>query len=153
MPLNRRSVALLSSATCLLIPGLLLPILEVNSTHLFHPDWPPHARMHEAWQLITNGAFAWVGLAIACTNPESRVPHGIGLTISASFVAAWILRDQYGGTMGDASSANLAIAGFDVAVIVMGIASVLHVIGFATRNPKTEESASNPRDTLPPGDA
>jgi hypothetical protein len=27
------------------------PLLEANVAHVLNPEWPPHARLHEAWQL------------------------------------------------------------------------------------------------------
>lgn len=41
-----------------LLFGLIVPILEVNATHLLNPLWPSHGRLHEAWQLLTNTAIA-----------------------------------------------------------------------------------------------
>lgn len=34
--------------------AFVVPVLELNDTHLFNPDWMPHVRIHELWQLITN---------------------------------------------------------------------------------------------------
>lgn len=41
--------------------ALVVPIFEINASHVFNPHWPPHARLHEVWQLATNcalGAFS-----------------------------------------------------------------------------------------------
>lgn len=46
----------------LLVPLILLPVLEVTDTHVFNPTWPPHARLHEVWQLTTNVGIALVAL-------------------------------------------------------------------------------------------
>ncbi|MCU0754585.1 MAG: hypothetical protein MUE46_05600 [Xanthomonadales bacterium] len=127
----RRSWATWPSLICLLIPGLLLPILEINATHLFHPDWPPHARMHEAWQLATNAMLAWSGIVIGWRDPRSRIPHALGLAITIGFILAWLLRGFYGGSMGDASTAGLGFGGIDAAVIVMGVAAALHGLGLS----------------------
>lgn len=129
MRISVRNVAVASSISCLLVPGLLIPILEVNATHLFHPDWPSHARLHEAWQLITNGFLAWAGIVIGFRDGGSRIPHCIGLVISTSFICAWLMRDSYGGSMGDASTSSMALAGLDIAVVVMALVSFLHLFG------------------------
>lgn len=126
---RRRALATWPSLIGLLIPGLLLPILEINATHLFHPDWPPHARMHEAWQLTTNATLAWAGILIGLRDPAARAPHALGLAISGGFIVAWLLRGLYGGSMGDASTAGLGIGGLDAAVIVMLLAAALHILG------------------------
>lgn len=51
---------LVTSAT--LTYGLVVPILEINTTYVFNPDWPAHARLHEVWQLATISAFAVLAL-------------------------------------------------------------------------------------------
>jgi hypothetical protein len=135
MPRTPRPLATLPSLVFLLIPGLLLPVMETNATHLFHPDWPPHARLHEAWQLITNATLAWAGIDIGLRDPASRVPHALGLAISGGFIAAWLLRGLYGGSMGGASTASLGIGGVDAAVIVMGIAAAMHALGLSAVRP------------------
>lgn len=46
---------------CVLVYAVLIPFLEWNDSHVFNPDWPPHARFHEVWQLFTHitlGLFA-----------------------------------------------------------------------------------------------
>lgn len=31
-------------------------VMDMNKTHLFNPDWPPHAKFHDAWS-ISLGTF------------------------------------------------------------------------------------------------
>ncbi|MDM8349506.1 hypothetical protein P8H27_11430 [Pseudomonas sp. sp1636] len=45
-----------------LLYGLGVPLLEINSTHVFNPSWEAHARLHEARQLATNSALALLSL-------------------------------------------------------------------------------------------
>jgi hypothetical protein len=46
---------------CILIFSVVVPILEINASHVFNPNWPAHARFHEVWQLITN-----CGIGLLC---------------------------------------------------------------------------------------
>jgi hypothetical protein len=76
----------------------LVPILEINDSHLFNPDWPAHARFHEAWQLLTNAA-----LGIAATwlllNGRERLGAGIALLIVGPLLSAYAFRGLYGGSI------------------------------------------------------
>ena len=49
---------ILSSAAALTAVGGFLA--DCNRTHLFNPDWPPHARFHDA-QTILLGSLLGVG--------------------------------------------------------------------------------------------
>ena len=40
---------------------VVIPVLEINSSHVFNETWPAHARFHEVWQLITN-----FGIGLLC---------------------------------------------------------------------------------------
>ena len=115
----------LAATLALLIPLALVPWLEINATHLTNPDWPPHARLHEAWQLITNATLALIGLWLGWTRRRWREAAGLGLVITASFLAAWALRGVYGGSMAGTTSGSTVLLGVDVAVWVMGAASLL----------------------------
>lgn len=33
----------------ILFYALAVPLLEINATHVFNPEWVPHARLHEVW--------------------------------------------------------------------------------------------------------
>jgi hypothetical protein len=46
----------------LLVVAILLPMLEFSDTHVLHPEWPAHARLHNVWQLVTNGAISIMAL-------------------------------------------------------------------------------------------
>jgi hypothetical protein len=107
----------------LLPVAILTPALEIGPTHLFDPAWPGHARLHEAWQLITHiglaGLCAWLGTA----RGHYRLAGTISLIINGGFLAAFALAGAYGGTMRHSDGSELAIAGVNAAVIVMVIAS------------------------------
>ena len=34
--------------------AIVVPFLDISETHIWNPDWTPHVRIHEVWQLITN---------------------------------------------------------------------------------------------------
>ncbi len=36
--------------------AVVVPVFEINASHVFNPQWTPLARLHEVWQLTTNCA-------------------------------------------------------------------------------------------------
>lgn len=113
----------LAATVCLAVVGLLVPALEINATHLLNPSWPPHARLHEAWQLATNtGLSAWA--VFLAWRGRMRMACVIGLFLTGGFLLAWAARSVYGGSMAGTSAAAASILGIDAAVLVMGLAFV-----------------------------
>ena len=37
-----------------LMYGAIPPFVDLTETHVFHPEWTPHSRMHMVWLLGTN---------------------------------------------------------------------------------------------------
>lgn len=119
---------------CLLIFPLLVPLLEANASHLFNTHWPPHARLHEAWQLMANAAVATCAIAWAWTPGRFRQACLLGMLLSGSFVVAWSLRDAYGGSMAGTTTGGAKVLGLDLAVAVMAAAFCVFTQGLiATR--------------------
>ena len=82
-----------------LIYAGVVPWLEINDTHVFNPEWPPHARLHEVWQLITNTALGAFCLWRCWGRNDIRLPAVLALLIMGGFLAALALADHYGGSM------------------------------------------------------
>lgn len=110
---------------CLAIFGILVPVLEIGPTHVYNPQWPEHARLHEVWQLITNCAFAAFALWLAWVRNNLRLASGIGLIIVGGFLAAYLIRATYGGSMRHTDGTELTVLGVNSAVLVMVIAAVI----------------------------
>ena len=104
---------------------VLIPLLELNSTHLTNPDWPSHARLHEAWQLLTNAAISMLALGCVWTARAPRIGISLALTICASFLIAWALGSVYGGSMLHSDGTQIAVVGINAAVIVVGAVTAL----------------------------
>ena len=92
---NARLIPRLIASALLLFPLILIPYLELNVTHLLNPEWPAHARMHEAWQLITNAGVASLALGWTWTRDGLARGSALGTLITAGFVVAWLVRDFY----------------------------------------------------------
>jgi hypothetical protein len=88
----------------LIIYAFVVPVMELNSTHLFNPDWVPHARTHEAWQLITNTSFGVLALWLIWKRDNPQLAGVISTIIMGSFLIAFLLQDSYGGSMAISST-------------------------------------------------
>ncbi|ULC58183.1 hypothetical protein MBM09_09655 [Flaviramulus sp. BrNp1-15] len=52
--------------------ALVVPYLEINITHVFNPDWTPHVRIHEVWQLITNSSIGVLCLWLVWSKKKQK---------------------------------------------------------------------------------
>jgi len=95
---------------------LVIPYLEVSPSHLFNPDWPGHARLHEAWQLIANAFLALLATILVWRSRDAVMPIVISLILSISFVLAYALQGTYGGTMEHSDGTELLIWGVNPAI-------------------------------------
>lgn len=110
--------------------GLVVPLLEINATHVFDPLWPPHARLHEVWQLSTNSAIGLLSLWLVWSRGAVRLASVLAMLVTGGFLLAYAGRAVYGGSMvlSDGTEKmvfglNLGAVGF-VAVILMSVAAV-----------------------------
>ena len=107
--------------------ALLIPVLELNSSHLLNPLWPSHARLHEAWQLLTNASIAIFALYLVYSRKSIMIGIRLCLITGVSFLIAWALGSTYGGSMLHSDGTQMAIAGVNVAVIIVAILTGLLV--------------------------
>jgi hypothetical protein len=120
---------------CALLFGLVVPILEINETHVFNPAWPGHARLHEVWQLISNSSLAALCLWLVWRRGDIAMGGLIALIVTGGFVLSYLLRGLYDGTMKHADGTELAIGGYNVAVVAMiiAVAAIIWVITWQSR--------------------
>lgn len=107
--------------------ALLIPILEVNSSHLTNPLWPSHAKLHEAWQLLTNASIAILALRLAFSDKSGWISIALCLITQVSFLVAWATSSSYGGSMLHSDGTQMAIAGVNVAVLIVAALTTLLV--------------------------
>jgi hypothetical protein len=107
---------------------LLIPFFELNSSHLTNPLWPSHARLHEAWQLLTNAAIAIFALRLALNRRGPWIAIALCLIPGVSFLIAWATSASYGGSMLHSDGTQMAIAGINVAVLVVAAVTSLLVV-------------------------
>ncbi|WP_322291264.1 hypothetical protein [Allopontixanthobacter sp.] len=107
---------------CVAVYGVLVPVLELNNTHVFNPLWPSHARLHEVWQLLTNSALAGIVLWLAWSRGKIRTAAGLGMVPPAGFLAAFALAGFYGGSMRHTDGTELTLLGVNASGLIMSLA-------------------------------
>ena len=116
----------------ILVYGLLVPILEINSTHVFNPSWPAHAVLHEVWQLITNSMLALYCLWLTWVKSELFLPSLIGMLVTGGFLLAFLVKDIYGGSMVHPDGSEVTLMGLNAGVIVFALVFVLFICAALT---------------------
>lgn len=129
---------------CLLVFPVLVPLLEVNASHLLNPSWPAHARLHEAWQLLANGAVALCAIAWTWMHGRFRQACLLGMLLAGSFVLAWLLREAYGGSMQGTTTGGSKVLGVDLAVAVMTATLCVFAKGLLGSRARSAVAASRP---------
>lgn len=105
----------------ILIYTIGVPILEINSTHVFSSDWTPHARIHEVWQLITNSSIGLTCLWLVWYKHKIVLPSILGLLVTGGFILAYLLQDFYGGSMKYLDGSEKMILGINLGIFSFGI--------------------------------
>ncbi|UVL86902.1 hypothetical protein [Pseudomonas sichuanensis] len=109
--------------------AVVVPILEINDTHVFNQAWAPHARLHETWQLFTNTALGAFSVWLVWGRNDLQLASLLTLFVTGGFLLAYWLRDGYGGSMvlSDGSEkmimgVNLGLVAYTLAILLAGIA-------------------------------
>ena len=103
---------------------LLIPLLEIGPTHVFNPDWPAHARLHEVWQLVTNGLLSILSVFLVHRDNSRWIAGTMCLTINLGFLAALTISSVYGGSMVHSDGSELLIAGINPASVILATLSL-----------------------------
>jgi hypothetical protein len=111
----------------ILIYGLAVPILEVNETHLFNPEWTPHARLHEAWQLATNTSLAAYSLWLVWVRGTVRLPGILAIFVTGGFMLAYVFRGVYDGSMVLSDGSEKLVFGISIGVVGFGLVLALSI--------------------------
>lgn len=108
--------------------GLLVPYLEYSPTHIFNPDWPGHAKLHDVWQLMTNSTFSAAAVWLAWTRTDLRAGARLGLVAPVAFLVSYFTMDLYGGSMVNSDGTELKFGDVNASLVMM--LAVSAILGF-----------------------
>ncbi|MDD1016909.1 hypothetical protein [Pseudomonas rubra] len=111
--------------------AVVVPILEVNETHVFNQAWEPHARLHEVWQLFTNTALGAFSTWLVWGKNNLRLASLLTIFVTGGFLMAYWLRDGYGGSMVLSDGSEKMILGMNLGLFAYALAIVLAGVAIA----------------------
>ena len=127
-------------------------VADFNKTHATNPLWPPHARFHVVWQVITNSSLCLMLLYILWTPLVAQ--YHFQLILSAMVQGAILLpiyitiatMGVFGGALKDVNGIRpfkLSIGGRDLELDtnVVGFTTIISVLIVACFNIVTEAPA------------
>ncbi|WP_421812302.1 hypothetical protein [Flagellimonas sp.] len=115
--------------------AIVVPFLEINDTHVFNPDWTPHAKIHEVWQLITNSSIGILCLWLVWVKKEFRMSTVLSMLVTGGFLLAYALQNSYGGSMKYLDGSEKTILGINIGVVGFGLAFLLLILLFYLKTP------------------
>ncbi len=120
-----------------LLYALVVPFLEINDTHVLNPDWTPHVRIHEVWQLVTNSSIGILCLWLVWFKKETKISAILSLLVTGGFLLAYALQETYGGSMKYLDGSEKTLFGINIGVLGFGIAFALILMSYVLKNRKT----------------
>lgn len=108
-----------------LVYGIVPAIADLNETHLFNPEWSPHARVHGAWFLFFGALMSFVALFRLWVRNDLLLPITIGLCFVAGFWLAFLTSSFYGGALVDTNGVEARVLGLESNVFVFSVLGIL----------------------------
>jgi hypothetical protein len=114
--------------------GAIPPFVDLTETHVFHPEWTPHSRMHMVWLLGTNTSIAVLALYFLWFHKASRafgvrLAGILGLCVYGGFWLSALTVSLYGGALSDKGGVP-PIMGMDTNVVVFLSAVLILLAGW-----------------------
>ena len=86
--------------------AVLMPVVDLNSSHLLHPDWSTHARLHMLWTVLVFCMLGWYSLYLLWLRPWAmttrlHIVMAIHFIITSAFLVSAVLKPFYGGGLAD----------------------------------------------------
>lgn len=117
-----------------LMYGLIPPFVDLTETHVFHPEWTPHSRMHMVWLLGTNSTLAVVALYFLWLKNENgsfgiNLAGVLGLCVYGGFMLSAATMSMYGGSLSDKGGVP-PILGLDANILAFSTGLLILLIGW-----------------------
>jgi hypothetical protein len=111
---------------CVLIFAVVIPILEVNASHVFNANWPAHARFHEVWQLITNCGIGLLCLWLVWQKNKIRLASVLVVLVMGGVLVAHVIQGFYSGSI-LSGNMNKTILGMELAAFAASLAVAMAI--------------------------
>lgn len=115
-------------------PMVVAPLVDLNASHLLHPDWPMHARLHMLWALLAFSMLGGYSLYLLWISPWSirerlQVSILINFIINSAFVVSAASMPLYGGGLADKQGGVPSLAnGWDANLLVVAATMLLLIV-------------------------
>jgi len=116
-----------------LLYGIGPLVADLNATHVFHPDWTPHSRLHMVWLLGTNTSIAALSLWLLWSRAQLVLSAVLGLCVMTGFWIAVATVGLYGGTLADVGGIETKVFGVEGNALLFGLIVVMLAAGLALR--------------------
>lgn len=118
--------------------AVVVPIFELNDSHVFNPGWEAHARLHEVWQLATNCAIGAFSFWLVWFRSNLRLSSLLTFFVTGGFLLAYALRDSYGGSMVLSDGSEKLILGINLGLFAYTLAIILALLAlYPQRSPSS----------------
>ena len=118
--------------------AVVVPIFELNDSHVFNPGWEAHARLHEVWQLATNCAIGAFSFWLVWFRSNLRLSSLLTFFVTGGFLLAYALRDSYGGSMVLSDGSEKLILGINLGLFAYTLAIILAMLAlYLQRSPSS----------------
>ena len=113
---------------------VVAPLVDLNASHLLHPDWPMHARQHMLWAVLAFSMLGGYSLYLLWVSPWSirvrlQVSILINFIINIAFVASAASMPLYGGGLADNQGGVPSLAnGWDANLLVVAAMMLLLIV-------------------------
>jgi hypothetical protein len=112
----------------ILFYAVVVPIFELNNSHVFNPGWEPHARLHEVWQLASNCAIGAFSFWLVWAKNNLRLSSLMTCFVTGGFLLAYALRGSYGGSMVLSDGSEKMILGINLGLFAYSLAIILALL-------------------------
>ncbi len=109
--------------------GLAPLVADLNDTHVFHPGWTPHARLHMVWLLGTNSSIALLSLYLLWARSQVVLSAVLGVCVMLGFWIAVLSRQTYGGALNDVGGITTTILGIEANALAFSFVVILLIVG------------------------
>ena len=86
--------------------AVVVQVVDLNSSHLLHPDWSMHARFHMLWEGLVFSMIGGHSLYLLWLSPRMimtgiHIAMVITLIVNSALLATTVLRSLYGDALAD----------------------------------------------------